>query len=198
MSGKRIGYVRVSTEEQNPERQLEGISLDKKFIEYASGKSTNRQQLKLMLDYVREDDVVIVHSMDRLARNLRDLHHVVDHVITQGASMEFITERLTFDGNTNPMGQLLMSLMGAFAEFEFNIFKERQAEGIAIAKRAGKYKGRKRALEGPQLDALVIEYSTRKPLKAIAKKFGISHTTLYKYLDHLNLRRPLEQMAQGE
>jgi DNA invertase Pin-like site-specific DNA recombinase len=198
MSGKRIGYIRVSTEEQNPDRQLEGVFLDKKFVEFASGKSTNRPQLKLLMDYVRDDDVVVIHSMDRLARNLRDLHNIVDHFIQQGASVEFMAERLTFDGGVNPMGQLLMSMMGAFAEFEFNIFKERQAEGIAVAKRKGVYKGRKKALDGAQLEALVEEYSTRKPLNAIARKFGISHTTLYRYLDQLNLRKPIELIAQGE
>ena len=198
MSGKRIGYIRVSTEEQNPDRQLEGVFLDKKFVEFASGKSTNRPQLKLLMDYVRDDDVVVIHSMDRLARNLRDLHNIVDHFIQLGAHVEFMTERLTFDGGVNPMGQLLMSMMGAFAEFEFNIFKERQAEGIAVAKRKGLYKGRKKALEGAQLEALAEEYSTRKPLNAIAKKFGISHTTLYRYLDQLNLRKPAELIAQGQ
>lgn len=198
MAGKRIGYIRVSTEEQNPDRQLEGVVLDKKFVEFASGKSTNRPQLKLLMDYVRDDDVVVIHSMDRLARNLRDLHNIVDHFIQQGASVEFMAERLTFDGDVNPMGQLLMSMMGAFAEFEFNIFKERQAEGIAVAKRKGVYKGRKKALDGAQLEALAEEYSTRKPLNAIARKFGISHTTLYRYLDQLNLRKPTELIAQGQ
>lgn len=198
MTGKRIGYIRVSTEEQNPDRQLEGIQIDKKFVEFASGKSTDRPQLKLLMDYVREDDVVIIHSMDRLARNLRNLHTLVDHFIGRGASVEFVTERLTFNGTTNPMGQLLMSMMGAFAEFEFNIFKERQAEGIAIAKRKGKYKGRKKALEGPQLEALAEQYATRKSLGAIAKSFGISHTTLYRYLDELGLRNHMHQIASGE
>ena len=198
MTGKRIGYVRVSTEEQNPDRQLEGIELDKKFVEFASGKSTDRPQLKLLMDYVRDDDVVVIHSMDRLARNLRDLHNVVDHFVKLGASVEFMAERLTFDGDVNPMGQLLMSMMGAFAEFEFNIFKERQAEGIAIAKKKGKYKGRKKALEGDQLEALVEQYATRKSLGAIAKSFGISHTTLYRYLDELGLRNHMHQIASGE
>ena len=198
MTGKRIGYVRVSTEEQNPNRQLEGVELDKKFVEFASGKSTNRPQLKLLMDYIRDDDVVVIHSMDRLARNLRDLHNVVDHIIRQGAAVEFMSERLRFDGGTNPLGQLLMSCMGAFAEFEYSIIKERQAEGIALAKQKGKYKGRKKALEGPQLEALAEQYATRKSLGAIAKSFGISHTTLYRYLDQLGLRNHMHQIAQGE
>jgi len=198
MTGKRIGYIRVSTEEQNPDRQLEGVMLDKKFVEYASGKSTNRQQLRNLIDYVREDDIVIVHSMDRLARNLRDLHGLVDELVQKGVCIEFCKEQLRFDGGSNPMGCLLMSCMGAFAEFEYSIIKERQAEGIAIAKNKGKYKGRKKSLEGPQLEALAEQYATRKSLSAIAKSFGISHTTLYRYLDQLGLRNHMHQIAQGQ
>ena len=115
MTGKRIGYIRVSTLEQNPERQLENIPLDKKFIEYATARSTDRPQLKAMLDFIREDDIVMVHSMDRLARNLIDLRSLVDKMVSNKIQVCFIKENLTFGEKENPISMLLLSIMGAFA-----------------------------------------------------------------------------------
>ena len=115
MSGKRIGYIRVSSFEQNPERQLESISLDKKFIDKASGKNTVRPQLEAMLDYARDGDTIIVHSMDRLARNLDDLRRLVTQLTDQQIRIEFLKEGLTFTGEDSPMSKLLLSVMGAFA-----------------------------------------------------------------------------------
>ena len=109
-SGKKIGYVRVSSFDQNPERQLEGIELDKKFIEKASGKNTNRPKLEEMIDYVREGDVLIVHSMDRLARNLDDLRRIVFSLTEKHVSVQFLKENLTFTGEDSPMSKRMRPL----------------------------------------------------------------------------------------
>lgn len=183
MPGKRIGYIRVSTIDQNPDRQLEKIQLDKKFIDYASAKSTDRPNLKLLLEFVREDDVVIVHSMDRLARNLKDLKNLVDHFIGLGVEVQFVKENLIFKGENSPYSMLMLHLMGAFAEFEHAFIRERQREGIEIAKRKGKFKGGTRKLNGDKIELLKTQMTTtRKTKSQIAKDLGISRKTLYGYL----------------
>ena len=146
MTGKRIGYIRVSSLDQNHERQLEGIKLDKCFTDKASGKDVNRPELEAMLNYVRDGDIIIVHSMDRLARNLDDLRKLVQQLTSQKIKIEFLKENLTFTGEDAPMSKLLLSVMGAFAEFERSLIRERQREGIALAKKKGLYKGRKPSL----------------------------------------------------
>src|SRR4051794_31008045 len=144
--GKRIGYVRVSSLDQNEQRQLEGVDVDKKFTDKASGKDMNRPQLRAALDYAREGDVLVVHSMDRLARNLDDLRRIVTELTGRGVVVEFVKEHLHFTAEDNAMSKLLLSVMGAFAEFERALIKERQREGIALAKQRGVYKGRKPSL----------------------------------------------------
>ncbi len=127
---KRIGYVRVSSLDQNEQRQLEGIDVDKKFTDKASGKDMNRPQLKAALDYLRDGDVLVVHSMDRLARNLDDLRKIVTDLTGRGVVVEFVKEHLTFTSENNAMSKLLLSVMGAFAELERALIKDRQREGI--------------------------------------------------------------------
>ncbi|MBR8837006.1 MAG: recombinase family protein [Stigonema ocellatum SAG 48.90 = DSM 106950] len=112
MKGQRIGYIRVSSTDQNPDRQLEGVETDKLFIDHASGKDTQRPQLEAMLAYAREGDVVVVHSMERLARNLDDLRRLVQQLTHRGISITFLKESLTFTGSDSPMAQLLLSVMG--------------------------------------------------------------------------------------
>lgn len=185
MSGKRIGYIRVSTTDQNPDRQLENVSLDKKFIDFASAKSTDRPQLKAMLEFVREDDIVVVHSMDRLARNLRDLRALVDQLVGSSIQVHFLKENLIFSGQDNAMSNLMLSLMGAFAEFEYAFIKERQKEGIAAAKKNGKFKGTKKKLNNEQIETLKKEIQTRKSKSQIAVDLGISRFTLYRYLEKI-------------
>lgn len=192
MSGKRIGYIRVSTEDQNPERQLDGIQLDKKFIEYASARSMDRYQLKMMQEYVREDDVVIVHSMDRLARNVRDLRKIVDDLVSRKIEVHFLKENLVFKGNDNPMSNFSLSILGAVAELEWSILHERQKEGIELAKKAGKYKGRKRKLDATKIEILKEEMKTRKTKSQIAFDLGISRNRLYWYLKELNINEVKE------
>ena len=144
MTGQRIGYKRVSTVDQNTMRQLEGVVMDEVFEDKASGKSTaQRPALEAMLKHVRKGDVVICHSMDRLARNLDDLRGIVLGLTNRGVRVEFVQEGLSFTGEDSALSKLLLSVMGAFAEFERSLIMERQREGVAIAKAAGKYKGRK-------------------------------------------------------
>jgi len=123
MTGKRIGYIRVSSLDQNHERQLEGIKLDKCFTDKASGKDVNRPELEAMLNYVRDGDIIIVHSMDRLARNLDDLRKLVQQLTSQKIKIEFLKENLTFTGEDAPMSKLLLSVMVAFAEFERSLIR---------------------------------------------------------------------------
>lgn len=187
MTGKRIGYIRVSTSDQNPERQLENIPLDKKFIEYASAKCTNRPQLKIMMDFAREDDIIIVHSMDRLARNLRDLKDLVDKLVFRKIQVHFIKENLQFSGENSATSNLILHLMGAFAEFEYAFIKERQREGIEIAKKAGKFRGAKKKLNEEKIEQLKKCLQTRRPKTKIAKDLGISRFTLYRYIKEFNI-----------
>lgn len=179
---QRIGYIRVSSIEQNTKRQLDGIEFDKTFTDKASGKDTNRPQLKELMAYVREGDIVTVHSMDRLARNLDDLRKIVKELTSKGVRIEFIKEHLTFSGEDSPMANLLLSVMGAFAEFERALLKERQMEGIALAKKHGVYKGRKKALSPETVNKLHERIEASVTKAELAKEFNISRQTLYHYL----------------
>src|SRR5215212_7812241 len=182
MAGQRIGYIRVSTLDQQTERQLDGIALDQTFTDKASGKDTNRPQLELMLRFARTGDTVVVHSMDRLARNLDDLRRIV-HILTgKGVRVEFVKEQLTFTGEDAPMATLLLSVMGAFAEFERALIRERQREGIALAKQRGAYRGRRRSLNAEQIAEMKRRIGAGEPKAQVARDLGISRETVYQYL----------------
>jgi DNA invertase Pin-like site-specific DNA recombinase len=182
MEGQRIGYVRVSTVDQNPARQLEQVPVARLFTDTASGKDTKRPALEALLAFVRTGDTVVVHSMDRLARNLDDLRRVVQTLTQRGVQITFVQEHLTFTGEDTPMAQLLLSVMGAFAEFERALLRERQREGIALAKQRGAYRGRKKALAPDQVTALRARAAAGEPKAHLARAFGISRETLYQYL----------------
>lgn len=182
MNGQRIGYKRVSTVDQNTARQLEGIQVDKCFEDKASGKDTDRPQLQAALEFVRDGDTLIVHSMDRLARNLTDLRAMVDKLTAKGVKVEFLKEHLTFTGEDSPMSNLLLSMLGAVAEFERALIRERQREGIKIAKTAGVYKGRKRSLGPAEVAQVRARVLAGEPKAALAREFKISRETLYSYL----------------
>jgi len=181
--GKRVGYIRVSSLDQNIERQLEGVHVDRKFTDKVSGKDTNRPKLQEALDYLREGDVLVVHSMDRLARNLGDLRKIVTELTGRGVVVEFVKESLTFTGNDGAMSTLLLNVMGAFAEFERSLIKERQMEGIALAKKAGVYKGRKPILTADQAQTLRARAKAGEKRAGLAREFGISRETLYQYIN---------------
>ncbi|WDL96927.1 recombinase family protein [Alicyclobacillus sp. ALC3] len=182
MAGKRIGYVRVSTVDQNTERQLDGMVLDKVYTDKVSGKNTERPQLQALLDYVRDGDTVVVHSMDRLARNLDDLRKLVFGLTSKGVVVEFVKEHLTFTGDDSPMANLMLSIMGAVAQFERELIKERQREGIAVAKQKGVYTGRKPALTEQQAAELRRRAEQGEPKAKLAREYQISRATLYSYL----------------
>lgn len=184
MTGMRIGYKRVSTVDQNTERQLDGVPVDEMYEDKASGKDTNRPQLQAALKHCRKGDTLVVHSMDRLARNLTDLRKMVDELTARGIAVQFIKENLTFTGADSPMSKLLLSLLGAVAEFERAMILERQREGIAIAKTKGIYKGRKPSLSKERVAELRKRASAGKAnIAALAREFKVSRTTLYKHLD---------------
>jgi DNA invertase Pin-like site-specific DNA recombinase len=151
MKGQRIGYIRVSTFDQNPERQLESVQVDRTFTDKASGKDVKRPQLEVLMGFTRTGDTVVVHSMDRLARNLDDLRRIVQTLTQRGVHVEFVKEHLCFTGEDSPMANLMLSVMGAFAEFERSLIKERQREGIALAKQRGAYRGRKKSLSDQEM-----------------------------------------------
>lgn len=178
--GKNIAYVRVSTVEQNEARQREALktfNIDKWFVEKASGKDAKRPVLQEMLEYIREDDTVYVEEFSRLGRSTADLLATVQRIEDSGA--KFVSLKENFDTKT-PAGKLQMTMMAAIAEFERAMILERQREGIAIAKREGKYKGRK-AVFVPNIGEYYQKYMTRQGTKtSIATELGISRTTLDK------------------
>ena len=184
MKGQRIGYVRVSAFDQNVDRQLEGLALDKIFTDKASGKDVDRPQLEAMLSFIREGDTAVVHSMDRLARNLDDLRKLVQLLTKRSIRIEFVKESLVFTGEDSPMANLMLSVMGAFAEFERALIRERQREGIAIAKQRGAYRGRKKSLSDDKVAELKQRVADGEQKAAIARDLGISRETLYQYLRH--------------
>lgn len=168
--------------DQNLTRQLDGVALDRMFTEELSGKDRNRPQLESMISFVREGDVVLVHSMDRLGRNLDDLRSTVRLLTSKGVRVEFVKEKLAFTGDDSAMATLLLSVMGAFAEFERSLIRERQREGIALAKKRGVYRGRKRSLTEAQIAQLAARAAVGAAKATLARDFGVSRQTVYEYL----------------
>ena len=181
--GQLVGYVRVSSLDQNENRQLDGLELDRTFLDKASGKDVKRPQLEAMLSFVREGDTVICHSMDRLGRNLDDLRKLVLGLTVRGIRVQFLKENLTFTGEDSPMANLLLSVMGAFGQFERELIRERQREGIELAKRAGAYLGRKPSLAAERVKELRGRLAKGEGKAALAREFGVDRKTIYRYLD---------------
>ncbi len=182
MNGQRIGYIRVSSFDQNPERQLDDAALDRTFTDKASGKDVQRPALDELCAFARTGDIVVVHSMDRLARNLDDLRRIVQGLTRRGVRVEFVKESLVFTGEDSPMATLMLSVMGAFAEFERALIRERQREGIALARQRGAYRGRKKSLSPERIEELRRRAAAGEKRLHLAKDFGISRETLYQYL----------------
>jgi DNA invertase Pin-like site-specific DNA recombinase len=183
MSGKIVGYRRVSTVLQNTERQLEDVQVDKMFEDKLSGKDTNRPQLQAMLEYCREGDTVIVHSLDRLGRNIDDLRSLVHGLVKKGVTVRFKKENLTFSaGENNIFSELMLNMLASFAQFERSLSKERQKEGVQIAKAKGVYKGRKQEMTEERIAEIKHRVEVGEAKASIAKSLGISRDTLYRYL----------------
>ena len=185
MSRQIVGYVRVSTLDQNAGRQLEQMkdeNADVIFEDHISGKSLERPELEKLLKHIRKGDTVVVHSMDRLARNLTDLRQLVDELTDRGVAVEFVKEHLTFTGEDSPMANLLLSMLGAVAEFERALILERQREGIALAKAAGKYRGGQFKLTDERASELRRRATAGENKAALAREFCISRQSLYSYM----------------
>lgn len=180
MAGQIVGYQRVNTIDQNTDRQLDGVVLDELFTDHASGKDTNRPKLQAMIKHVRRGDEVVVHSMDRLARSLVDLRNTVDELTAKGARVRFVKEGLTFGDTSDPCATLMLSVMGAVAEFERSLLLERQREGIAIAKTKGVYRGRKPALNTDDAEAIDRRLEKGESASELAREYGVSRATVYK------------------
>lgn len=180
MTGKTVGYVRVSSIDQNTGRQLEDQKLDKVFTDKVSGKNTDRPALQQMLEYVREGDTLLVHSIDRLARNLIDMRQLVAALTEKGVAVRFVKESLAFQpGTNNEMNNLMLSMLGAFAEFERAMIRERQREGIALAKAEGRMKGRPTSLTTEQIKDIKGRAQKGESKVALAAEFKVTRTTIY-------------------
>lgn len=193
MKGQIVGYARVSSADQNLARQLEQLkseNTDKIFEDKASGATTKRPAFQQMMEYIREGDTIVVCSMDRLARNLTDLLNTTKELQAKGVSIRFIKESILLDasGNDVAMTKLLMSMLGAVAEFERSMIRERQREGIELAKKRGVYKGRK------PTDVAIIEKAREQinlgiPLAKVAREIGIARSTLYRRLQQMEQQK---------
>jgi len=178
-----VGYIRVSSLDQNTDRQLVGVDLGKVFQDKASAADTKRPQLTACMEYVREGDTVHVHSIDRLARNLQDLLRLLDLFTGKGVTVQFHKERLTFTpGKADPFQSLQLQIIGAVAQFERALIKERQREGIAKAKSQGKHLGRERKLMPEVEQAMRQRAEAGEEKKALAVEYGVSRQTLYRVL----------------
>lgn len=182
ITGERLGYIRVSSVDQNTARQLDGIELDQRFEDKCSGKDRERPALQALLKHARKGDHIFVHEMSRLARNLSDLLNLVKELNSRGIVVTFVKENLTFDGSADKYGTLMLSIMGAVSEFERAMILERQREGIRIAQAKGTYRGRKAALSVARADELRKRSAAGEPKAALAREFGITRQTLYSYL----------------
>jgi len=183
MSGQTLGYKRVSTIVQNTERQLDGVTVDEMFEDKLSGKDTNRPELQRMLTHARKGDTVLVHSLDRLGRNIDDLREIVKALVAKGVTVKFMSEGLTFSADSNNIfSELMLNMLASFAQFERALSKERQKEGVQIAKAKGVYKGRKQEMTPERIAEIKARIEAGEAKAVIAKDMGISRDTLYRYL----------------
>ncbi len=183
MNGQDVGYIRVSSVQQNTERQLADIKLHKVFEEKISGKNTDRPALNACLNHLREGDTLHVHSIDRLARNLFDLQKLITDLTARAVSVKFHKENMVFSGETNPMQELMLQMLGSFAQFERALIKERQKEGIAAAKAKGNVKfGAQKKLSLEQIQMIQTRMRQGANKSELAKEFKISRPTLYKLI----------------
>ena len=176
----KIGYIRVSTLEQNTMRQevlMEALGVDEVYIDRMSGKNTNRPELQKMMEYVRKGDTVIVESISRFARNTRDLLELVERLTAKG--VEFVSKKEAID-TTTPTGKFMLTVFGAVAELEREYILQRQREGIAIAKEQGKYKGRK-PIQTPEFEQIVAKWRSGTITAAEAMRIlHMTKTTFYR------------------
>jgi len=186
MSHQVVGYIRVSSTGQNIARQLVDIQLDKEFVDTITGSTMERKNLIACMEYVREGDTLVVDSIDRLARNLLDLQEIINSLIKKGVSVKFIKENLTFNSSKDPMANLTLQIMGAFAEFERNMIRSRQREGIDAAKKAGKHLGRPHKIDNKFRKVVKEKLESCQSIRSIAKDMNVSRATIYKVKEQIN------------
>jgi len=180
---ERIGYIRVSSILQNTDRQLDGVTLDHVYTDKLSGKDTNRPELHKAMAYCRKGDTLLCHSPDRLARNAEDLLRIVRELTGKGVTVEFIKNGLTFrPDKKDHTAHLMLTMLAGFAEFERDLIRERQAEGIAIAKANGVYKGRAKRLTPAQAKELRQRAKKGSAKVELARHYGISRQAVYDYI----------------
>ncbi len=195
--GQRVGYTRVSSLDQNDARQLEGLDLDRRFLDKLSGKDVARPQLEAMLSFIRDGDTLVCHSMDRLGRSNEDLLRLVRELSERGVRIEFLKENLIITGDDTPWAKLVVGIFAAFSQFERELGRERQREGIAIAKREGKYKGRAPALASARAEELRSRVAAGEGKAALAREFGIDRKTVYRYLAFTPELRTTARQSRG-
>lgn len=181
----QIGYVRVSSYDQNSSRQLAGVKTDAVYIDRMSGKDLERPELARCLGVLQQGDTLHVHSIDRLTRNLQNLLTLLGELSQKGVTVQFHKEKLTFYGESSAFQKLHLHIIGAVAEFERAFIRERQREGIEIAKRAGKYKGRKAILSPHQVKEVAARILRKEKVTSLAREYGVSRQTLYRSLQGL-------------
>lgn len=190
-----VGYIRVSSQGQNTARQLQGIELDRKFVDIMSGSKIERENLDACIDYVREGDTLIVDSIDRLARNLRGLQDIISKLIAKGVAVKFLKENLTFTASHDPMSTLMLQMMGAFAEFERSLIRTRQREGIDLAKKSGKRLGRPPTINDEIRKKALKMRDEGLSIRRISILMGLSRITIYKAL---GLTKKQKELANDE
>lgn len=195
MAGIRVGYVRVSTNDQTLEIQKNALNVDKFFEDVWSGKDCDRPGFKALMEFLRDGDTLVVHRLDRLSRKLSDLLNTVNDLLNKNIQIEFVHEKIFLGPSPSPMQILFLGILGAFAEFERNVIDERRAAGIAFARSKGVYKGRKPRFTQDMLRQMEEMKSKGAEIKLIAKYLGISRTSVYNYLKY---KGPATRKVQNE
>lgn len=175
-----FSYKRVSTADQNLERQLIDLKCDREYVEKISGKDTNRPQLQALLQNIRPGDVVHVHELSRLGRSVKDLLNIVEQIVQMGGTVKFHKEGLVFTGeNKDPFQSLMLNLLSSIAQFERDLLLERQREGISIAKAKGKYRGKQSKFSEVDVARIREEFQHCDNKQKLANRYGITRGYLY-------------------
>lgn len=184
-----VGYKRMTTLDKKKGRQLEGVDLDKVFEDMASWKAVDRPQLDACLGSIQPGDTLHVHSIGRLCRNMTDLQQIIKELNAKGVTVCFHSENLTFSGKSDPMNSIKMQLLGATSDFERELNRERQQEGIAAAKAEGKRLGRKSSLSPEQIETIRTLMDAGRSVAYLSEFYGVSRQTIY---SSLKRQKPFE------
>lgn len=194
---KVVGYARVSSQQQNEARQiksLEGFGCDLIYVEKISGATTDRPQLQRMLDELEEGDLIVIHELSRLSRSTKDLIELVEIIKSKGAGLKSINDTWLDTTDSNPMGDFIFTVFSGLCQYEKDLTKQRQKEGIAIAKEKGKYKGRQTKLtkdgdEAVRMNAIIEAYKSGTSIADIRKTYKVGTGTIYRLLEREGIKR---------